>query len=71
MSVTNELSCEVAVAVLTRGAGKDDPKELRNMLLEFHLTLLRLSSEARRKRRSDRLSALPGSILNRTYTANN
>lgn len=71
MSVINELSCEVAVAVLTRDAGKTEPKELLKMLLEFHLTLVRLSSEARRHRRSDSFSALSKPPSNRAFSANN
>lgn len=53
MSIANELSCDVATAMLTeradeqtRGASGD----LTDIVLEVHTTLRRLTNEARRRR---------------------
>jgi hypothetical protein len=64
MSIANELSCDVATAVLVprrinpadtpadTPAGNAPPRELTDIVLEFHSTLRQLTNEARRRRRS-------------------
>ena len=53
MSIANELSCDVATAVLTRQ--RDDPasaplrNKLTDIVLELHSTLHQLTNEARRR----------------------
>lgn len=54
MSIVNELSCDVAVAMLTH---KNDPQDatsnsdLTGIVYEFHSTLRRLNGAARQRRR--------------------
>lgn len=58
MSIVNELSSEVAVALLS-GRDSDDAKDLLDVLLVFHSTLRSLSTEARAERRSRTSTKLP------------
>jgi hypothetical protein len=51
MSVANELSIEVATAMLVDEKLRDAKESLR-VLLAFHSTLRNLSSEERRRRRA-------------------
>ena len=54
MSIANELSSEVAAAVLAAEEGKapGDASERAELVLEVHSTLRRLSAEHRRKGRA-------------------
>ncbi|MBA2338834.1 MAG: hypothetical protein H0V88_00415 [Pyrinomonadaceae bacterium] len=56
MSIANELSTDVAVAVLTRPenstSAPPDSRELSNVVLEVYFTLQRLTLEAKDYRRS-------------------
>lgn len=69
MSIANELSCDVAAAMLTRreGAVDADQKDLTDIVLEVHTTLRQLTNEARQKRRDARF--LPPSSLASNSTA--
>ena len=53
MSIANELSCDVAAAMLAQreGAVDADPQGLTDILLQVHITLRQLTNEARQKRR--------------------
>ena len=62
MSIANELSCDVAAAVLTYSESQDKARAegLTNIILEFHSAMQQLNGEARRgRRRSPLLSAPP------------
>ncbi len=52
MSIANELTSEVAAAVLTNDKenGQNQTEELTKVVLEVHSTLRRLTSEDRRRR---------------------
>ncbi|MGH9900841.1 MAG: hypothetical protein ACRD68_03275 [Pyrinomonadaceae bacterium] len=54
MSIANELSCDVAAAMLAQREGRINTgrQELTEIVLEFHSTLRRLTGEARQRRRS-------------------
>ncbi len=54
MSIANELSCDVAAAVLTRRGNHNQVKDqsLTEIVLEFHSTLRRLTGQERQRRRS-------------------
>ncbi len=56
MSIANEISCDVATAMLAQGEGavEKDKKGLTDILLEVHTTLRQLTNEARQKRRDSR-----------------
>ncbi len=61
MSIANELSCDVAAALL---AGQVNPrvlseKTLTALVLEVHTTLRRLTDADRRRRRAHRPEVLP------------
>lgn len=51
MSIANELSSEVAAAVLAgeQDKGSVNPNELLNVVLKVHTTLRRMTKESRRK----------------------
>ena len=64
MSIANELSTDVAAAVLT---GKEDESrrdagELVDVVMEVHSTLRRLTAEARRENRSRATSSTAGAV---------
>lgn len=61
MSIANELSSEVATAVLTRTGekGEIEPKGLTKIVLEVHSTLRRLMADARQRRRAQIYQASP------------
>lgn len=53
MSIANELSCDVATAMLTERADvqtRSASDDLTDIVLEVHTTLRRLTNEARRRR---------------------
>ena len=55
MAISNELSSEIAAAIL---ANKNSPQELRRLkdvVLEVHSTLQQLSAEARARRNDQRI----------------
>lgn len=54
MSIANELSCDVATALLDRRGilTKADNGRLKEVLFEFHSTLRQMSDAARRRRRA-------------------
>ena len=55
MSIANELSSEVAVAVLTGNTDtQQNSTDLSAVVLEFHSTIQRLTAETRRLRRDSR-----------------
>ena len=55
MSIANELSSEVAVAVLAEpNNAHQNSGNLSAIVLEFHSTIQRLTAEARRLRRDSR-----------------
>ncbi len=63
MSIANELSCDVAAAMLTSKEGHTTVgnKALTDIVLEFHTTLRRLMGESRQHRRSQILITPPPS----------
>jgi len=54
MSIANELSCDVAAAVLMRQENYNQVKDqsLTQIVLEFHSTLRHLTGQERQRRRS-------------------
>ncbi|HSE25703.1 MAG TPA: hypothetical protein VLB68_28820 [Pyrinomonadaceae bacterium] len=55
MAISNELSSEIAAAIL---ANKNTPQELRRLkdvVLEVHSTLQQMSAEARARRNDERI----------------
>ena len=58
MSIASELSCDVAIAILSRGGEKNPAGDgtLTSVVLEVHSTLRKLTEEARRLRRAQLLS---------------
>jgi hypothetical protein len=75
MSIANELSCDVAAAML---AHKDAPqsetsnRNLTEIVFEFHSTLRQLTGEARQRRRRSQIlpSPAPSSSTNLSGTNN-
>lgn len=61
MSIANELSSDVAAAVLMRKNGETsaDSSELKNMVLKVHSTLRHLTAEARKGNRRPLASSDP------------
>ena len=56
MSIANELSTDVAAAMLARKDGETpaDSNELRDVVMKVHSTLRHLTAEARKKNRRAR-----------------
>ena len=52
MAISNELSTEVATAILARQKTDRDTKELMEIVLAVHVTLQDLAFQARESRRS-------------------
>ena len=74
MSIANELSSDVATAVLTRAASQTHTgaKELVDILLDFHSALRALTNEARRRRLPSPLpsAAEPDASIKRAASGN-
>lgn len=72
MSIANELSCDVAAAMLARrdDAVEADQKNLSDIVLEVHTTLRQMTNEARRKRRDARFLR-PSSPASNTAVSGN
>jgi hypothetical protein len=73
MSIANELSCDVAAAVLTRRStppAASAPVDLTQMVLAFHTALRGLTDQDRKRRREHVLAAAasPAAVAS---TANN
>jgi hypothetical protein len=71
MSVANELSCEVAVAILAHGKDPGNSENLLKALKAFRSTLMQLSLEARQRRRTRSFCVLPSSLASRSASSNN
>jgi len=63
MAIANELSSDVAAAILTRESNKiqEDPKELAEIVRNFYSALRPLTTAARRRRKSGTSSSEPPS----------
>jgi hypothetical protein len=59
MSISNELSSEIAAAILADNRNPQELKALRDVLLEVHSELQRMSDEAREDRLKAKLLAKP------------
>ena len=61
MSIANELSCDVAAAVLARQTTPHapSPTDLTEIVLAFHTTLRQLTGEDRKRRRAHANDAPP------------
>jgi len=52
MSIANELSSDVAIAILAaRGKSSDDLRQLKEIVMKVHTTLQEMVAEERRHRR--------------------
>lgn len=72
MSIANELSSDVAAALLARQATPTAPSQidLTELMLSFHATLRQLTDEERRRRRRALILGVPPPTSNAT-AANN
>ena len=72
MSIANELSCDVATALLVRQATPPVPSQtdLTELMLSFHATLRQLTGQDRERRRALILNA-PPPASNAATTGNN
>jgi len=59
MSIGNELSCDVAAAMLVSKEERAERKDLTEVVLEFHSALRQLDGEERRRRRAQILQNVP------------
>ena len=59
MSISNELSSEIAVAILADNRNPKELNALRDILLEVHSELQRMSDEAREERLKVKLLEKP------------
>jgi len=50
MAISNELSSEIAAALLAHSHSPQELKQLRDVLLEIHSTLQKMSEEAHQSR---------------------
>jgi len=55
MAISNELSSDVAVAILAQNKSPKEREELKNIILQVHSTLQEMSEETR----TDRLKRKP------------
>ena len=60
MAIANELSSEIAAAILSEKKTPEELDRLKDVILRVHTTLQKLSEEAREKRSRD-----PGQRINR------
>ncbi len=72
MSIANELSCDVAAALLARQATPLVPSQtdLTELMLSFHATLRQLTGKDRKRRRALILDAPPPDSNAATATNN-
>ncbi len=70
MSIANELSCDVATALLVRQATPSVPSQtdLTELMLSFHATLRQLTGQDRKRRRALILDVSPRACLANTAT---
>jgi hypothetical protein len=61
MAISNELSSEVAAALLAENKSLQELNKLRDVLLQVHTTLQQMSEAARVSRSETKLSKLPSS----------
>ncbi len=61
MTISNELSSEIAVAFLADNRNPQELKALRDLLLQIHTELQRMSNEARTQRLKHKVFTKPGS----------
>lgn len=50
MAISNELSSEIAAAILAENKTPRDPKQLKDIILRVHCALQEMSEEARARR---------------------
>jgi len=50
MAISNELSSEIAAAILAENKTRRDPNQLREIILRVHCALQKMSEEARVRR---------------------
>jgi hypothetical protein len=61
MAISNELSSEVAAALLAENKSLQELNKLRDVLLQVHTTFQQMSEAARVSRSETKLSKLPSS----------
>jgi hypothetical protein len=59
MAISNELSSEIAAAILAENKNPQDLKQLKDVILEVHKELQQMSEAARLRRVESRLSGKP------------
>lgn len=60
MAIANELSSEIAAAILAEKKTPQELDRLKDVILQVHTTLQEMSEEAREERSKDRTKGLPG-----------
>lgn len=60
MAIANELSSEIAAAILSEKKTPEELDRLKDVILRVHTTLQELSEEAREKRSRDGVTGLTG-----------
>jgi hypothetical protein len=61
MAISNELSSEIAAAILAETKSPQELNKLRDVVLQVHTTLQQMSEEARVSRTESKLSKPPSS----------
>jgi predicted transcriptional regulator len=66
MAISNELSCDVAAALLVKNRSPQELQQLKDVILQVHSTLQKMSEETRADRdRTERRSAGSNSTAGR------
>jgi len=55
MAISNELSSEIAAAILVNRNSPQELRRLKDVVLEVHSTLQQMSAEARARRNDERI----------------
>ena len=59
MAISNELSSEIAAAILAENKTPRDPRQLKDIILRVHCALQEMSEEARARRIKTRAKSAP------------
>ena len=64
MAISNELSSEIAAAILAENKTPQELHQLKDLILRVHTTLQEMSEDARAKRAKDRMPEPPSDLTN-------
>jgi len=70
MAISNELSSDIAAAILANQNSPQELRRLKDVVLEVHSTLQQMSAEARARRNDERI-VQPAARLSRGSTTKN